>query len=297
MAEHARNKAVPGLILPKVKDHLLKSFGPDESRDPTVIHPSEMAKAEWCLRATYTRIMSGSWPPDKEKFNYVRENIFATGNDIHEKWQTRMIAAGFEVWGDWECLICEARIHGSLHPGTDTPCFARIDGPHIWKYDEVTLDAKRELLITGHADVGVIDDFLVEIKSVGLGTIRIDAPDLLKAHQEGKHTDLTGLWRAIRRPLKSHLIQGDVYLHLAHVLGLPFSRIVYLYEFKPNQMTKEFVIEYSPERSGKLIAKADIVRYAVESGVAPPCIKPGSCKQCDAFKQRRTVAGTRITEQ
>lgn len=300
IAQRARHKTDPGLIIPRVKDHMLSEYGYDADRDPTVIHPSEMAKSDWCLRATYLRIVSGKWPPDKEKFDYVRENIFATGNDIHTKWQNRMRAAGFPVWGDWRCLLCREWVLNDLEPdpvlgGGPRGC---TWSHHIWEYKEVTLNARSELLIAGHADAGVLhDDYLVEIKSVGLGTVRIDSPDLLKKHQDGKHTNLTGLWRDITRPLRSHLIQGDVYLHLAHVLGLPFSRIVYLYEFKPNQMTKEFVIEYDPVRSAKLIAKADIVRYAVESGVAPPCIKPGECKQCDAFKVRRTVAGTRHTEQ
>ena len=108
-------------------------------------------------------------------------------------------------------------------------------------------------------------------------------------------TDLTGLWRAITKPLRSHLIQGDIYLHLAHILGLPFTRIVYLYEFKPNQMTKEFTIQYSPDRAAKLVAKIEAVKYAVEHGIPPQCINKVGCKQCNAFPQRprRTVAGTR----
>jgi hypothetical protein len=298
MAQHARNKSSSDIILPRVKDHMLKEYGWDADRDPTVIHPSEMAKSDWCLRGTYLRIISGQWPPSKEKFDFVRENIFATGNDIHAKWQDRIIDAGFAVWGDWQCYRCKTKVTGLKPPDEYAGCCIATLDWHDWRYDEVTLNARSELLIAGHADVGVLSDgFLVEIKSVGLGTVRIDAPDLLKAHQNGKHTDLTGLWRGIRRPLKSHLIQGDIYLHLAHVLGLPFTKIVYLYEFKPNQMTKEFTIEYNPGRSAKLIAKADIIRYAVEQRIPPPCIKPGECKQCDAFRVRRTVAGTRDTEQ
>ena len=297
MAQHARNKAAPGIILPKVQDAMLKKYGFDADRDPTVIHPSEMAKPDWCLLGTYRRIISGAWPPEPEKFDFVRENIFATGNDIHEKWQTRIIDAGFPVWGDWRCTICDDVARACLKPdpfdgGGSTGC--AFDGGHTWAYDEVTLNAKSELLISGHADSG-FDDTLVEIKSMGLGSIRIDAPDLLRTYQEGKLTDLTGLWRAINKPLRSHLIQGDVYLHLAHVLGLPFKQIVYLYEFKPNQMTKEFTIQYSPERAAKLVAKSDAVKYAVEQGIPPACIKGDGCKQCNAFPQprRRTVAGTR----
>ena len=288
MAEHARNKAHPGIIVPKIKDHLLKTFGPDSDRDPCVIHPSELAKDDWCPRAPVLRITTGKWPD--EKFDFFRENVFDTGNDIHSKWQGRMMAAGFPVWGDWRCIVCNWVVRNCLEPASETS-----EGhDHIWRYEEVTLDARAELLIAGHADCG-FGNSLVEIKSIGLGTFRIDAPDLLKRHQDGKMTDLTGLWRSITKPLRSHLIQGDVYLHLAHVLGLPFDQIVYLYEFKPNQLVKEFVIKYSPLRSGKLVAKADKVKYAVDHGIVPDCIKPGACKQCNVSPQptRRTVAGTR----
>lgn len=293
MAEHAKNRAHPGLILPKVKDHMLMTFGPDLGRDPAVIHPSEVAKDDWCPLATYRRIVSGQWPTTEE-FDFFRENIFATGNDIHAKWQGRMIETGFNVWGDWKCTVCDYRVRASTMPEPTAWGVACHAPDHRWQYDEVTLDARRELLMTGHADCG-FDDTLVEIKSIGLGTIRIDAPDLLKRHQDGRMTDLTSLWRDITKPLRSHLVQGDIYLHLAHILGLPFTQIVYLYEFKPNQMTKEFTIKYSPERAGKLVAKIQAVKYAVEHGIPPKCVKLAGCKQCDAFPQRprRTVAGTR----
>lgn len=294
MQQHAKNKAAPGLILPRVKDYMLSQYGWDGDRDPTVVHPSELAKADLCLRAVYLRIKSGAWPPDKERFDFVRENIFATGNDIHAKWQARIIAAGLPMWGDWLCDFCGHRATG-LMPGPDA--WSDLCQPgmnHRWLYREVTLGAKRELLIAGHADGG-FDESLVEIKSIGLGTIRMDAPDLLRRYQEDGKTDLTGLWKGITKPLVSHLKQGDVYLHLARVLGLPFTQIVYLYEFKANQMTKEFTIKYDEGRSMKLVAKAEQVKYALDHDIAPPCIAKVGCKQCNAFPRRRTVAATRAS--
>lgn len=287
MAEHARNKAAPGLIIPRVKDHMLKTFGPDLERDTSVIHPSELAKADWCPLATYYHITLGVWP--EEKFDYVRENIFDTGYDIQDKWLARMRAAGFPLWGDWRCIVCNWRVTG-LEPPDETS-----EGhDHIWKYAEVHMDAVSQMMMFGHSDAA-FDNSLVEFKSVGVGTIRIDAPDLLMRHTEGKHINLTGLWRDVTRPLKSHLIQGDIYLHLAHILGLPFTQIVFLYEFKANQLTKEFTIQYSPSRVKPLVAKAAAVKYAVEQGIPPKCIKMVGCKQCNAYPQprRRTVAGTR----
>jgi hypothetical protein len=292
--QHARNVSAPGLILPRVKDYMLKTFGWDASRDPTVIHPSEMVKPEWCPRATYLRITSGKWPDDPGKFDFVRENIFAAGNDIHAKWQGRMIDAGLPLWGDWKCRTCGAVLDAGLKPDPHDrdACEAPFRG-HDWAYDEVTLDAKRDLLIAGHAD-GAFDDTMVEVKSIGVGTIRMEAPDLLARHTIGKHTDLTGLWRGITRPLRSHVRQGDTYLHLANVLGLPYTQIVYLYEFKANQMVKEFTVKYDRDRSMLLVAKAQDIKYGVDYGISPACITPGKCKQCDAYpKTRRTVARTR----
>ena len=149
----------------------------------------------------------------------------------------------------------------------------------------VTVDAPDHTYLCGR---GMIPTH----NSIGLGTLRMDAPDLLERYTHGKATDLTGLWRAVTRPLRSHLAQGDTYLHLAHVLGLPFTQIVYLYEFKANQQCKEFTVKYDAGRSMKLVAKTQAVKYAVDNGMAPECINPGTCKQCKAYpSKRRTVAG------
>ena len=103
--------AMVGLILPKIEDHLLRTYGWDSDRDPTVVHPSELAHDDLCLLAVYRRITLGQWPPEKEDFDFVRENIFAEGNVKHELWQNRMRAAGFPLWGDWSCRICESIQH------------------------------------------------------------------------------------------------------------------------------------------------------------------------------------------
>lgn len=287
MAEHAKNKATPGVILPVVKERLLKDFGPDTDRDPTVIHPSEMCKPDWCPRATYERIIAGKWPDD-EKFDFVRENIFDEGNDIHTKWQNRL-RKSFPLWGNWRCLACDNVLHDQLDPAGTRCRECHMD---CWRYDEVSMIDRATTLIGGHSD-GAFDDYLVEIKSIGLGTLRIEAPSLLARFQDGRNIDLTGLWRGVERPLQGHVRQGDVYLSLANILGLPFTKMIYLYEFKPNQMTKEFTVTYDDERAAPLIAKALTVKYAVDGSKPPPeCTTPGGCKQCKPYepvKKRRTV--------
>jgi hypothetical protein len=247
LGESLRNEAQPGIVIPLVKNMLLAKHGPDLERRTDVIHPSEMAKSDWCARATWLRI-KGDLVPPVEKFDFFQKNIFGEGNTIHAKWQGWLKDA-------------DARF-----------------------MDEIPLEYG---LVSGHADGGM-DDWLLEIKSVGLGSIRVDAPEFLARYQDGNKTDLTALWKGLERPLKSHLKQGDVYLWLANQLGLPFDKIVYLYEFKANQLVKEFTIPYNEERVQPLIDKVYMIQDALKLGMDVPCnISMQGCDKCRAVKPRK----------
>lgn len=285
LGEYLSNKASAGVVVPLVKNHLLSKHGLDNTRAWDIIHPSEMAKSDWCHRATYLRIVSGK-PPAVSAFDFGMENIFAEGNSIHAKWQKWLEETG-RLWGDWECRVCGDTWKGTTPKAFADECF------HIWKYMEIPLGlASGEHLIRGHAD-GAVDNTLIEFKSVGMGTLRIDAPDILARFQNGSSTDLQGLWRAIERPLKTHLRQGDIYLWLAEQDGLPFDKISYVYEFKANQQVKEFVIKLDKKRIEPLLDKADQIYAAVRKGAQPPDCAFGGCKQCSYFsgekKKRREI--------
>jgi hypothetical protein len=292
MAEHAKIRASRGELLPMLKQIELDEFGPDEDRRTDIIHPSELCKADCCPRAVTMRIL-GQKLPD-EKFNFVLENIFAEGNEIHAKWQRRMRKTG-KLWGRWECSLRGRHFFTGLSsdlPGNGDP--GHIGVNCLWKYREVSLSAENTHLMTGHAD-GAMLDFLIEIKSVGVGTLRFEAPILLAKHQvttrQGKKIyDLDALWKDLKRPFTTHVRQATLYLFMAREMGLPFTRMIFLYEFKPNQQVKEFSIELSEEILAELLATADTIKQGVDSGVLPPC-PHGGCKQCQEGAEGDGKAG------
>lgn len=297
MAERAKARSTPGVVLPLVKAGMLKDFGLDTSRRWDIVHPSELSHQDrFCPRAVYLRITEG--PVDSEKFDFVRENIFDFGNDRHRAWQDRL-RKYTNLWGDWRCQICKVVCRASLEPSgycLEDDSFGVVS--HIWEYIEVSLDAEKEALICGHAD-GAFDDSLVEIKTVGEGTVRIEAPTLYARHTSDSGVDLKGLWKDIQRPFRTHLNQGDIYLWVCAQRGLPFTRISFVYESKWNQLVKEFVVEYDEKRSRVLVDQATSVQYAVKQKIEPGCKYPGECKECKPYDERReqiaAVAGRRRT--
>jgi hypothetical protein len=271
-------------VLPLIKEQALAEFGPDEDRDPFVIHPSEMAKADWCHRATYWRITGR--PQPEEKFNWVLETIFAAGNDAHEKYQRWMRATG-KLYGAWQCLACQLWWTGVSGELPEQGCYGFADRPllaHVWAYREVRMRPEGSL-IAGRADGG-IDDTLVECKTIGVGTLRTEAPTQLKRYYntDAKLYDLDKLWRELARPYPSHVRQANIYLWLSAQLGLPFTQMAFIYEFKPNQQTKEFSITPSAAILDPLLAKAREVERAVAAGVPPDCLVE-DCKQCRAYEE------------
>jgi hypothetical protein len=292
LAERSKARQSAGVILPAVKTGMLKDYGLDTSRRWDIVHPSELShQSQFCPRAVFLRITKGPVGP-AEKFDFIRENIFEEGNQIHTKWQNRL-RRYTDLWGDWYCLVCKYLHRNSLEPAPasfDLPVCLSQAG-HVWLYAEVGLDAEDEALLCGHAD-GAFGNSLAEFKSMGTGTLRIEAPTLYARHMKNGLLDLQGLWRDINRPLQTHLNQGDIYLWIAQLRGLPFNQISYVYESKWNQQVKEFVIEYSEERSQKLVAQAKVVKEAVQSGRAPDCKFPGKCAGCLPYDSRppaRTV--------
>jgi hypothetical protein len=264
------------LVIPLVKEHLLKNWN-QQDLNPHFVHPSEMAKKDWCERATYYRICSGWTPP--ERFNFNLQIIFDEGHQIHDKWQTWLRESG-RLYGRWECDFCHAGwLATSWELGDICKACRNVSN---WRYAEVPLTYG---IVTGHEDAAV-DDRLIEFKSVGIGVLRIDNPMLLSKfyHKEAKLYDLDGLWKALDKPLSSHLRQANVYLWLAQKMGLDFPKCSLVYEYKPNQQVKEFVISPSEAVMSPLLDKVGHIEYALETGVAPRCPYKG-CKHCEPYEQ------------
>jgi hypothetical protein len=261
---------------------------PDPDRKPDVVHPSEMCKTDWCIRATYYRMIG--MPPPPREFSWVLENIFEEGNDTHT-WFQSLLTDTDELFGSWQCRICERWEHNVLSGALERvkPCawYMSPDGksvavPHMWEYKEVRLDYG---IIAGKSDGGVRDTML-EFKTVGMGTLRVEAPRALKKYyiEEHKLYNLDAFWKDLRRPFPGHIRQGNVYLWLARQMGLTqFERMTYVYKFKANQQTKSFSVKYSEDVMAPLLDKVRLIEIALERDQPPAC-EFGGCEQCRAYE-------------
>lgn len=257
-------------LLGDVERHLMRQ--PLGDRSTLVLHPSEIIKPDFCMRYSYYLLTGGK--PKTEKPSLRLQNIFDEGHYIHAKWQNRFKDMGV-LYGKFECLACR-----TITVGTSPSCVAcgRTD---VMEYREVTL-YEDSLRIAGHTDgwiKGLKDDCLIEIKSIGAGTFRFEAPELLR-DAEG---DVSKAFRNIRRPFRSHLLQGQMYLELAkRMYGKEApNEIVFLYELKADQDTKEFTVKADYEIVDRIFYKAEKVIKAIKAGDMPECnIDPEGCKYC-----------------
>jgi hypothetical protein len=261
-------------LLGDVERHLLMKAR--EDRSTTVLHPSEIIKPDFCFKYSYYLMTGGA--PKAEKPSLRLQNIFDEGHYIHAKWQTRFYEMGV-MYGKFKCLVCKQITFG-LSPKVCEHC-----NNNVLEYDEVSL-RDESLRMSGHTDGWIKDskgDCLIEIKSIGEGTLRFEAPDLL-LDADG---DLVKAWRNIRRPFRGHLLQGQMYLELAKRMYGEESpkEIVFLYELKANQDYKEFSVKADYEVVERIFKKAEQIIAAIEEGVMPDCnISPEGCKQCNLIQ-------------
>lgn len=197
----------------------------NERRDKKYLHPSEICKRDWCARASMYQI--NEQPPDKKKeMGFQTLNVFATGHMIHAKWQGWLERAGILKQSEMPIFDEEHHIMGTA--------------------DGLISDAQGEAIL--------------EIKSVGIGTVRYEAPDLLK----GKGTETAydhEVWWKLRQPLPSHLRQINLYMYVTGV-----HKGIVLYEWKGTQECKEFEVTYQPALIQHILATAAVVKSHLENG-------------------------------
>lgn len=255
---------------------------PAGDRSTTVIHPSEVIKRDFCRRQSFF-LLSGV-TKIAEKIPLRLQNIFDEGHMIHAKWQAYFQELGV-LHGQFKCDICDKMTWGTS-PEACEHCGA---GKNKLVYAEVTL-SHDPLRIKGHTDGwvrGIDKDVLIEIKSVGPGTIRSEAPQLMQ-EADG---DFMKAWKNIRRPFSPHILQGQMYLELMDRMGhrnedgSPIDEIVFIYELKADQDFKEFTIKRDFELVRHVFENCQKVVDAVEAGVEPECNNNpgGTCKYCDAY--------------
>lgn len=261
-AEARRSK---GVLLPEIRSHVVEKAVQhnDADRSKTMLHVSELTKSDWCHRQAYYKL-SHLEPTDiKAGINYRTEIIFGAGHNEHYKWQNWLVEMGI-MWGEWYCPVCKEKWLGE-----------KPEHEHPVSYSEVPL-VDHEYQIIGHADGAVpYLKALVEIKTIGMGTVRFDAPELARRYTvktvDGKSVvDYDSLWKDIRKPFRSHLLQARFYLWMCRRAGLPFEKMIFIYENKANQATKEFVIPYSETGLDPILTKISEVMDRIERGEGPP---------------------------
>ena len=291
MAEYS--KMQKSVLLGDIQTHMMKEADKPSNRRQDIIHPSEMAKTGWCPLGTYLRIKAcreaqNPFLKPKENIAVQLLNIFDEGHYIHDKWQRRLWDMGY-LWGNFYCHSCD-----TVFTEVDAmDCCWDCGMPSKYmEYREIPLSAMDTFLISGHADGGVPrNEALIEIKSVGAGTVRVADPELYKKFSDGQKVDLPGLWKAIEEPFPDHVNQGQIYLAICKLMGYNFNKIVFLYESKFNQGAKEFVVDYDPAHSDPLLEKARHIKRALEGFVDPPECPNGGCKDCEG-----TDYGTKIPD-
>lgn len=303
---------------------LAESFLPQEQnggiRRHDVIHPSEMAKSDWCPRATYLRILRAraGTLPELESHRFQTENIFEEGHEYHRKWQDRFRRMR-RLYGRWRCEACHAMWEG-LPPDECPKCQAY---PGAITYAEVGL-TDDEHMIRGSADGIVIgvdpledETVFIEIKSVGEGTVRMELPAVFRKHSHeiqnkwgGTDTvlDMRGIWKDITMPFGPHIRQGLIYLRMWGQLNdrtsgekhlSDIKRICFLYEFKPTSMTKAFYVERDDEAVQEIWDSCMDIVHALDKGGRPPrCVEGNrsSCKECQIYEEnddRRSAQASR----
>lgn len=260
------------LLLGAVEQHVLSRPG-DQDRDMTQLHPSEISKTRWCHRLDFYRIMLPEQAQATEDYGAQLLRIFDEGHDIHAKWQRWLQEMGV-LWGRWKCPRCENYVWGQ---SCDLePC--GVCGDFRWEYKEVPLRLRSHALI-GHTDgVVILPDKprLVEVKSIGMGTVRNMNSGLYRKYTSGE-LKLNDVWWRIQRPFAGHVRQGMTYLRMAQAWDMlmgsqtipDIDEIIYFYEWKPNQAVREFVLRYSEALIKEQLDLAASVARALETGVAP----------------------------
>lgn len=264
-------------VLTSVERDLIARPAPSDRRSD-VLHPSAMVKNDWCHRSSYFQLLGFPPPPSKYRVTLKQKRVFQTGHDIHAGWQTIFQDMG-TLYGIYECNRCGAKEWGMA----DLTC--PVCDCTKFNYKEVSLNYE-PLRISGHADgilLGFGEPLLLEIKSLGAGTFRFEAPEMTYEHDG----NIDKMWKAMSAPFMSHIMQAQMYMKLAELIGLEHQpqEALFLYENKATQEAKEFVVSKSDFGVTPILEAAKSIVDAVDKGEAPTCnISPNEgCYQCKGY--------------
>jgi rubrerythrin len=269
-------------LIRELQQYYIDAIGErNKGRDTAHIHPSEMAKANWCQRQTAYRI--GFTPKDPgfepSRLYWRLASIFEEGHDIHEKHQSALWEMGV-LEGVWLCNACEHTWWG-ISPVVCESC----GSVHI-EYAEVPIEHP-EYHIIGHTDGIHAEDNdrrNLEVKSVGIRSIEIEIPGVYQRWKESG-ADLNALWASIKIPFPSHQRQVQIYMAAMRSMGYDISETWFVYEFKATQDLKGFTVKFNERAAQSLLDKATEVLEAVDTPEQLPrpkwaTTKAADCKEC-----------------
>jgi hypothetical protein len=240
LRKYLDTKKKPSKVLGPVERMLLAR--PQEDRPTDVLHPSEIVKNSWCPREGWFLLKGDTKLEDKPSLTL--SSVFAEGHAIHKKWQGWLREANLLIEDEVPISYAGFRIVGNAD--------GLLGFPNV---DEMT-----ELA-------------LLEIKSIGLGTLRVNGFDI----QGG----LGYSFRLISKPFPTHVRQAMLYAWcLNKIMPMPIAYLVFIYECKEDQSAKEFVVQYDEEYLQGLFPKL-LMLFPNEDGVLvdepPACINDEKC--------------------
>jgi hypothetical protein len=252
----------------------------DASRATDVIHPSAMIKSDWCHRAEYFHLQGATPAPPKYRASMKQYLTFDEGHRIHDRWQTWFWNMG-HLYGKWSCFDCQHTFY-AVSPTECESCNASVKK---LKYREVSVYSS-QYGMSGHADgwlKGFGNDLLLEIKSVGEGTVAWEDRVMWQEHGE----NFKSVWKALKSPFHIHLLQAQVYMKLLELMdpnNFP-TEAVFIYESKVDQQIKEFVVPKSDFGIAPLFEAAAMIMESIKNQTPPTCnISPsGTCQKCEGF--------------
>ena len=263
-------------VIGKVEKHLISK--PRDFRASDVIHPSEMASASWCHRAQYFWLKGHA--PKPEVMSLRKASIFGTGHATHDLWQTWFKEMN-QIKGLWYCYTHDLEWVGLNGDHEDGNCKT--------KYNEVPVFFD-PLRISGKADGWLVnfgEPLLLEVKTIGEGSIRWYAPDIAYANDN----DFKKMWANTNAPFLEHIHQAQIYMKLLELMGQPNApqEALILYEAKGLHEHKEFVIQKSDWGIAELFEAAANIISAIDRGAPPQCNINGTegCGKCSHYVEEK----------
>jgi hypothetical protein len=229
-----------------------------------VLHPSEVASEGWCPRHAQL-VLEEKVQVKQDNHRLRTQSIFAEGHAIHDKWQSWLGDWGV-LYGRWKCSACRTVAWSYGKP--DDLCEHPLS---CVKYAEVPL---AHGIWGGHADgILLIQDqpvSMLEIKSIGTGSIRYGAPSIF---MDGE--PLEKMFSRITQPFPSHMRQIQIYMELSSRILEPevptVDQAIVLYELKSNQEAKEFVVQRDDTHIADILEWADEIESLLHTGDVIEC--------------------------